>query len=197
METFSSVTRFCLICNYVSRIIEPLASRCAKFRFKPLDNETIGLRIKDICEQENVKLSDQVIEEIIKLSNGDLRRSISLAQSISSLYGSQHITLQQIHDVAGVIPPSVLESLLISCRSNSYDSLQAAVLDFISSGYSVSQFLLQLNEKIVQWNELNNQQKVKLALELAKTDSCLVDGADEFLQLFRLCSVIMNVLCSS
>lgn len=54
METYSRVTRFIFICNYVSRIIEPLASRCAKFRFKPLHGDVINTRIEYICQGRNV-----------------------------------------------------------------------------------------------------------------------------------------------
>ena len=60
MEKQTKTTRFCLICNYVSRIIEPLTSRCAKFRFKPLANDVQGDRIKLIIEKENVKCDDEV-----------------------------------------------------------------------------------------------------------------------------------------
>lgn len=60
MEQYSKVTRFCLICNYVSRIIDPLASRCAKFRFKPLSIETQLTRVRMIQEAEGVKCSDEV-----------------------------------------------------------------------------------------------------------------------------------------
>lgn len=59
MENYSKVTRFCFICNYVSRIIEPLASRCAKFRFKPLHEGIMTERVQYICGREGVKLDEQ------------------------------------------------------------------------------------------------------------------------------------------
>ena len=60
MEKQSKTTRFCLICNYVSRIIEPIASRCAKFRFKPLAEEILTQRLSAICEQENITCEEEV-----------------------------------------------------------------------------------------------------------------------------------------
>jgi replication factor C subunit 2/4 len=67
METYSRVTRFCIICNYVSRIIEPLASRCAKFRFKPLTFDGIENRLKFVAEKENVVVTDVIVKEIAKV----------------------------------------------------------------------------------------------------------------------------------
>lgn len=60
MEKESKSTRFCLICNYVSRIIEPIASRCAKFRFKPLAEDILKKRLRHICEEEKVACEDEV-----------------------------------------------------------------------------------------------------------------------------------------
>ena len=85
METYSKITRFCLICNYVTRIIDPLASRCSKFRFKLLDQENAQSRIQDIANSEHVKLEEGVLQTLIKCSEGDLRKAITFLQSASKL----------------------------------------------------------------------------------------------------------------
>ncbi|PWW78857.1 P-loop containing nucleoside triphosphate hydrolase protein [Tuber magnatum] len=86
METYSKITRFCLICNYVTRIIDPLASRCSKFRFKPLDEENAKLRLEEIAKMENVEYEDGVVDALIKVSEGDLRKAITYLQSAARLH---------------------------------------------------------------------------------------------------------------
>ncbi|KAG7165058.1 Replication factor C subunit 4-like, partial [Homarus americanus] len=102
MEKQSRTTRFCLICNYVSRIIEPLTSRCSKFRFKPLAQDIMVKRLSYICEEENVKYEDGVLQDLIETSEGDLRRAITTLQSAARLRDgeeiSQHDIMNQIHD---------------------------------------------------------------------------------------------------
>lgn len=88
METYSKITRFCLICNYVTRIIDPLASRCSKFRFKMLDQGNAKKRLEDIAENENVKLEDGAVDTLIKCSEGDLRKAITFLQSAARLVGA-------------------------------------------------------------------------------------------------------------
>ncbi len=88
METYSKITRFCLICNYVTRIIDPLASRCSKFRFKSLDQGNAKKRLKDIAKNENVNLEDGAVETLIKCSEGDLRKAITFLQSAARLVGA-------------------------------------------------------------------------------------------------------------
>ena len=88
METYSKITRFCLICNYVTRIIDPLASRCSKFRFKPLDQGNAKKRLEDIAENENVKLEVGAVDTLIKCSEGDLRKAITFLQSAARLVGA-------------------------------------------------------------------------------------------------------------
>ncbi|KAL9113434.1 MAG: hypothetical protein Q9227_002475 [Pyrenula ochraceoflavens] len=91
MEIYSKMTRFCLCCNYVSRIIDPLASRCSKFRFKMLDGGDAGKRLRDIAEAEGVKYENGVIEKLIEVSEGDLRRSITYLQSGARLAGAGRV----------------------------------------------------------------------------------------------------------
>ncbi|KAL8940778.1 MAG: hypothetical protein Q9211_002121 [Gyalolechia sp. 1 TL-2023] len=87
METYSKITRFCLICNYVTRIIDPLASRCSKFRFKSLDQGNAKKRLEDIAEIENVKMEKGVVDTLIQCSEGDLRKAITFLQSAARLVG--------------------------------------------------------------------------------------------------------------
>lgn len=88
METYSKITRFCLICNYVTRVIDPLASRCSKFRFKMLDQGNARKRLEDIAQNENVNLEDGAVDRLIKCSEGDLRKAITFLQSAARLVGS-------------------------------------------------------------------------------------------------------------
>ncbi|MCJ1429556.1 hypothetical protein MMC29_007471 [Sticta canariensis] len=88
METYSKITRFCLICNYVTRIIDPLASRCSKFRFKTLDQGNAKKRLEDIAVNEVVRLESGAVETLIKCSEGDLRKAITFLQSAARLVGA-------------------------------------------------------------------------------------------------------------
>jgi replication factor C subunit 2/4 len=85
MEKEGRSTKFCLICNYVSRIIEPITSRCAKFRFKPLSIEILDRRLRMIVDVEKVKVADEGLAAIIETSEGDLRKAITTLQSCARL----------------------------------------------------------------------------------------------------------------
>ncbi|CAL8575460.1 Subunit of heteropentameric Replication factor C (RF-C) [Xanthoria parietina] len=142
METYSKITRFCLICNYVTRIIDPLASRCSKFRFKSLDQMNAKRRLEEIAELEAVKLETGVVNALIKCSEGDLRKAITFLQSAARLAGAikapvdgqskkrklvedddrnameideaDHttVTVSSIEEIAGVIPNNLIKDLV-------------------------------------------------------------------------------------
>ena len=88
METYSKITRFCLICNYVTRIIDPLASRCSKFRFKSLDQGNAKKRLEEIAQNEHAEMEDGALETLIRCSEGDLRKAITFLQSAARLVGA-------------------------------------------------------------------------------------------------------------
>ena len=197
METESKSTRFCLICNYVSRIIEPIASRCAKFRFKPLKAEAIKGRLQHICEVEKVLLdSDAILDEIIDISEGDLRRAITTLQTAFRMKDSgESITLDDVHEISGHIPNRWIETITATCKTKSHDQVRLLIKDLILEGYSATQFLIQLHRWLISDAcFLNDQQKSVVCTELAKADQCLLDGANEFLQGFHVASQIIEVL---
>lgn len=97
METYSKITRFCLICNYVTRIIDPLASRCSKFRFKSLDQGNAKKRLEEIADVEGVKVEEGVLDTLIKCSEGDLRKAITFLQSAARLVGAVKVPQAKVN----------------------------------------------------------------------------------------------------
>jgi replication factor C subunit 2/4 len=143
METYSKVTRFFFICNYISRIIEPLASRCAKFRFKPLSEEVMSNRILHICNEEGLSLDGEALSTLSSISQGDLRRAITYLQSATRLFGST-ITSTDLLNVSGVVPLEVVNKLFTACKSGDFDIANKEVDNIVAEGYPASQIINQV-----------------------------------------------------
>ncbi|XP_034036248.1 replication factor C subunit 4 [Thalassophryne amazonica] len=191
MEKETRTTRFCLICNYISRIIEPLTSRCSKFRFKPLANNIQEARLLEICEKENLKHTKKSIAALVKVSEGDLRKAITFLQSAARLSVDKEITEQGVIELAGVVPPKMIDGLLEICFRGTFEKLEVAIRSMVDEGYAATQILNQLHECIIE-QDLSDKQKSAITEKMAVVDKCLTDGADEYLQMLSLCSVIMQ-----
>ncbi|KAG5036228.1 hypothetical protein JHK87_011138 [Glycine soja] len=172
-------------------IIEPLASRCAKFRFKPLSEEIMSSRILYISQEEGLCLDAEALSTLSSISHGDLRRAITYLQSAARLFGSS-ISSENLISVSGVVPAKVVEELLKACKSGNFDLANKEVNNFIAEGYPASQMLTQLFESIVEDNDLSDEQKARISKKLGEADKCLVDGADEYLQLLDVVSNTMK-----
>lgn len=156
IEANSKSTRFILICNYVSRIIEPLASRCTKFRFRPLPTQQGLARLMFIASNEGVQLDAQVAEVLLeRVAEGDLRRAITLLQGIVAT--GAPVTVQSVSEFGGLVPEELvsqaLEHLLSPVPaeiggSTKYSAEGALIMwllqNVIHQGYSSHQFLNQL-----------------------------------------------------
>ncbi|CAF9926469.1 hypothetical protein IMSHALPRED_006969 [Imshaugia aleurites] len=234
METYSKITRFCLICNYVTRIIDPLASRCSKFRFKMLDQGNAKMRLEDIAQNENIKLQDGAVDKLIKCSEGDLRKAITFLQSAARLVGAvktsrsisnvnskkrghendededamevdgideSMVTIKSIEEIAGVIPNNVIDGLLHAMQPRSkgavYEAVAKQVTDLVADGWSATQVVTQLYQKIVYDDAISNRQKNKIVMQFSDVDKRLVDGADEHLTILDLALQISGVLAET
>lgn len=195
METYSKVTRFIFICNYVSRIIEPLASRCAKFRFKPLQGEVITDRIMHICQNEGVEIAPGTISTLAGVSGGDMRKAITTLQSAVRLRGSP-VVPQTIIDVAGAVPEEAATRLLVACREP-FSQVQESVKDLIASGYPAQEVLLRLQEAVLKDTSIPENARGRILLKLAEADKDLSDGSDEMLQLLAVAAHTQDVLLRS
>ncbi|KAG0347127.1 hypothetical protein BG005_000353 [Podila minutissima] len=187
METYSKLTRFCLICNYVTRIIEPLASRCAKFRFRPLEEKNSKECLDMICRQEDVKISPEAILSLIRVSEGDLRKATMHLQSASRLVGKDgEIGLDVIADIAGTVPDSVIDGLEACWHTQDYKKIALEVQNVVAEGHSASKVLSQLHGRLLKNDMLSSVQKARIAEIFGDMDKALCDGADEQLQLLNM-----------
>ncbi|KAK4490127.1 hypothetical protein RD792_000784 [Penstemon davidsonii] len=177
------------------RIIEPLASRCAKFRFKPLTEDIMTSRILYICNEEGLNLDSEALTTLSSISQGDLRRAITYLQSAARLFGSS-ISSKDLISVSGVIPGEVVQALISACRSGNFDMADKEVKNVIAEGYPASQMLSQLYDIIVEADDITDEQKAKICKKFAEADKCLVDGADEYLQLLDVASTTMRAICN-
>ncbi len=103
MERYVKTSRFALICNYSSKIIEPIQSRCAIFRFKPLDENSIREFLKYICDNEKIVYDKEGLDTVLYISEGDLRKAINILQSTAAAGKSvERVTvLQTVGDALG------------------------------------------------------------------------------------------------
>ncbi|RDX48338.1 P-loop containing nucleoside triphosphate hydrolase protein [Lentinus brumalis] len=210
MELYARITRFCLVCNYVTRIIEPLASRCSKFRFKPLDPTSTSMRLEQIASAENVPVTPETVQALISTSHGDLRRAITYLQSASRLAMSttppSTITPRDVQEIAGVVPDAVVVGFASALgieqvggdgmdidmddsgktKAKGFDGVRQKVKEIIREGYSASQIISQLHDHVVLHPTMTARQKSRCALAFAEADKALCDGADEELWILEV-----------
>lgn len=189
METYSRVTRFVIICNYVSRIIEPLASRCSKYRFKPLDRTSMLNRLRIVCEGEKVDADDNTLETVLKVSGGDMRKAITFLQSAAQLYGGK-LKTEYIIEISGIVPDKSIENLLGQCKDSGFQSVRTAAQQLLINGYAVNTILERLLNTVIHDPSLSSNQKAIISERIANAEKKLVDGADEELQLVDVAECI-------
>ncbi|QQP35572.1 Uncharacterized protein FKW44_023837 [Caligus rogercresseyi] len=195
MEKEGKSTKFCLICNYISRIIEPLTSRCAKFRFKPLTKDILSQRLNFIIEKEGLQVRDEAtLEAFISTSEGDLRRAITSLQSCSRFSGGKALCKEAVFETAGVIPEKWMTALKAACASNSYEKLEVFVDDLTAEGFAAYQLLNQVHEWIMSPEDetFKDLQRARISEALALNEHRLLEGANEYLQIMDLCCVLMK-----
>ncbi|KAK4686073.1 replication factor C subunit 2/4, partial [Tremellales sp. Uapishka_1] len=210
METYSRITRFCLVCNYVTRIIEPLASRCSKFRFRPLAQGSSLARVQMIAGAEGVQMDDGVLPLILELAGGDLRKAITYMQTAQRLHGATSpptaITAISIHEISGVVPDDIIHGLLSvigvdvasgidpSLTQGGFGAVKNAVKKLGREGWSAGQVLEQLHDALIPIPSIPAVQKSLAALAIAECDKGLCEGGDEELQLLECCLRIKDAM---
>lgn len=191
MEVHSKTTRFCLLCNYVSRIIDPITSRTAKFRFRLLPSEVQMRQVEMIVEKENVKISQNAIDKLIEVAGGDMRKATTFLQSLHRL-NSEEISPTEVMDVAALCDNDRVASIIKAASEITFDKLIIKIRELLLDGYPACQFLTQLLDQIIEDETIEDSKKIPIIEQIGQADYALNDGADEELQLIAVCSVMFR-----
>lgn len=184
MENYTSNCRFILSCNYSSKIIDPIQSRCAVFRFKLLEKKDIDKIVRKIVENEKIKIEDKAIEAIFEISEGDCRRVINLLQTTASI--SNSITPDLINIMVPSAKPNDIKIILDYALSGDFLNSKEKLLEImLRESISGTDIIKAIQKEI--WNlAIEPELKVKLTERTGEIEFRLIEGSDEFIQLQAL-----------
>ena len=191
MEECSKITRFCIICNYHNKIIDPIVSRCSLFRFKPIPKLELKNQLKLISKKEKLKCSVSVINKISEYSRGDMRKAINFLQRCYNCFGDD-INSIIIDEISGIVEENKLKKFLNDCIQKKEKEVLSFLNYVYTSGYSLVNQILAIHNLVLESNKLTSDQKSKIIIMLANIDQNLIKGCDELIQMYRLAYFIIN-----
>ena len=193
MEQYAETCRFILSCNYSSKIIEPIQSRCAVFRFRPLADSDVNQQIRHVAKIEKINLAEGASEALTKISQGDLRKAITALQVSSAL--STDVTRDLIYETSATAPPESLHQYLMACRDDGFHSARRRLRELLDKyGLAGTDFVNQLHRELYSADFLSEESKLDLTEWMAEVDYRLVEGGGEQIQLDALTARLVNHL---
>ncbi|MBN2454299.1 replication factor C small subunit [Candidatus Woesearchaeota archaeon] len=188
MENYSGTCRFILLANYSSKIIDPIQSRCAVFRFKLLPKEGIFSIVDTIVKKEDLKIDEKAKEALFEVSEGDCRRLENILQSAASI--SSAITPDVIYSVASVAKPKEIKEILSLALKNRFVQAREKLIEtMLAYGLSGLDVIKQIQKEALEL-EIDSKLKMLIVEKCADIEFRMVEGADEFVQLEALLSII-------
>jgi replication factor C small subunit len=191
MENYTNTCRFILAANYSSKILDPIQSRCAVFRFKPLPKKDVEEILKKIAKEEGGEkqqiINSQVIDAVYEVSNGDCRKITNLLQScFATKPKGEYIEPEDIYSMASFAHPKEVKGILEIAINGDFLTARKNLLDvMLRYGLSGLDLIKQIHKEV--WNlDLDNRKKVSLVDKCGEIEFRMVEGADEFVQLEAL-----------
>jgi replication factor C small subunit len=190
MERYTETCRFIMCANYSGKIIEPIQSRCAPFRFTYLPREEHDHYLKEIATKEKVKLTPEGLEAIFEVCGGDLRRAINTLQSAASL--GKPVDSKVVYSVTGKANPADVQKMLKVAMDGDFVEARKQLREMIQKyGLAGSDIIRQIHTEIFR-GDVPEKWKIKLADIVGEVDYRLVEGADEEVQLSALLAKLVE-----
>ena len=193
MEQFAETCRFILSCNYSSKIVEAIQSRCAVFRFRPLDEEKVLETVLEISKHEGINLDKGAAEAISKVSLGDLRKAITSLQVAASL--DPNVTRELVYETTATAPPEDLHGFFLACKEDGFQPARRRMRGILDRfGLAGTDLVNQLHRELGGVTFLDEIQKLSVTEAMAECDFRMVEGGGESLQLDAMAAKICQLL---
>jgi replication factor C small subunit len=190
MESYSQTCRFIMSCNYSSKIIEPLQSRCSLFRFKKVSKEAIKKRLEEILGLEGVEFTEKGLDAILYVSEGDIRHAINLLQSAAAI---GNVDDDNVYSIAARARPDDIKNLLeLALNGKFLDARNLVDRLIMSYGMSGEDILLQMNREVMNL-DADNALKIGVIDLVGEANFALVEGANERIQIEALLARIIGL----
>ncbi len=184
MEKFTRTTRFVLSCNYSSKIIDPIQSRCAVFRFRPLTTDQVKSYIRKIAQQESVDVTPDGVDALVFVAKGDLRKTVNTLQVAAALGGT--VDADAIYKTTSTARPDEVKKLLETALDGDFmaarNHLDGLLIDYGLSGEDV---IRQIHRSVFDLG-IPDVQKVHLVDKVGEIEFRLVEGSNERIQIEAL-----------
>ncbi|NP_001085526.1 replication factor C subunit 5 S homeolog [Xenopus laevis] len=181
IEKFTENTRFCLICNYLSKIIPALQSRCTRFRFGPLSSEMMIPRLEHVVKEEHVDISPDGMKALVTLSNGDMRRSLNILQSTNMAYSK--VTEDTVYTCTGHPLRSDIANILDWMLNKDFTSAYKNIMELKTlKGLALHDILTEIH-LYVHRVDFPALVRIHLLVKMADIEYRLASGTSEKIQL--------------
>lgn len=190
MEMYTNTCRFILACNYFSKIIEPIQSRCAFFRFAPLKPEDIKARVKHIAALEKIAVTPKGMDALIYVGGGDLRRVVNTMQAASAMGG---VDEQVIYRIAGRVSPRELKEMLKKALAGDFAAAREETVKLmVEYGLSGLDVIKQIHREVMGI-EMDERRRLELIDEVGEAEYRLLQGGSDEVQLNSLLARIVLI----
>ena len=189
MEKYSATCRFILACNEISKLIDPIQSRCVIFKFKPLTEKNLRELIKKIEKEEEIKVTEKAIEILIKSTKGDLRKLVNTLQAASSI--SKEIDEKLLDQIIDFVDPKEVEEMInYAISSNFFKARDVMIKLKAKRGLTSLEILKEIYKSIINNKNIDDKIKIKFIDRIATVEFRIVEGSDDELQLEALLSMM-------
>lgn len=191
MEQFSDNCRFILSCNYSSKIIDPIQSRCAVFRFNRLEEDEVIDYIKRLGKEEDFQISEDAIDAVMRVSEGDLRRVTNILQTAS--ISKDKIEEEDIYGVAASLRPEEIHEILEKSLNGDFIEAREELADLmIDRGLDGQDVIGSIHREIFEL-DISDEGKLEIMEKLGEFEFRISEGGSSDIQIEALLAQISNL----